>query len=110
MENTRLPSWKAQMRQVLIDMENGINLATSIRSNHLLTSLAYNMISVGEQTGKMADMFQILSNVYSKRASQRTTRLMTLVEPIAILFIGGIIAVLVLGIVMTITSVNQFAT
>lgn len=110
MENTRLPSWKAQMKQVLIDMENGINLATSIRNNHLLTSLAYNMISVGEQTGKMADMFQILANVYSKRASQRTTRLMTLVEPIAILLIGGIIAILVLGIVMTITSVNQFAT
>ena len=64
------------------------------------------MVRVGEESGSLDTMLLELAQVYESEVEDEVKRALTLLEPALILGMGGIIAIIIMGILMGILSVN----
>lgn len=65
------------------------------------------MIAVGEETGKVADMLSQVAEYYETDVEDRTKDLSTIIEPILMLFIGGAVGVFALAMISPIYSLSD---
>jgi len=70
---------------------------------------AVQMVLVGEESGKLDAMLLELAQVYEAEVEADVKRALTLLEPALILGMGGLIAIIIMGILMGILSVNTMA-
>ncbi len=98
---------QAKLEQVIKAVRSGVSLAEALEQQAALTPTGYNLIRVGEQSGKLPSMLRSLAKLYDESSSRRMKQVLTLIEPLAILLIGSVIGVIVLGIILAITSVND---
>lgn len=75
----------------------------------VFSPVAIQMVRVGEESGSLDDMLLQLAQVYENEVEAEIKRALTLLEPILILGMGGVIAVIIVAILMGILSVNQLA-
>jgi len=68
------------------------------------------MIEIGEQTGSLDSMLGKIADFYEDEVDNAVKGLMTLIEPILLVFIGGIIAVLVLAMYLPIFGMADAVT
>jgi general secretion pathway protein F len=54
-------------------------------------------------------MMKSLAKLYDESSRNRMQTVLALIEPIAILTIGSVIGVIILGVILAITSVNDVA-
>ena len=98
---------RARMELVSRDIRAGESLADSLEKSHVLTTTGYNLIRSGEKTGKLAPMMKSVARVYDEAARTRMRRVLTLIEPLAILILGGVIGSIIVGVILGITSINE---
>lgn len=60
------------------------------------------MMFMGEESGKLPEMLKTLSTFFQRRITQFILRFTTLVEPLAVVLIGMLVAVVVLAIYLPI--------
>ena len=72
----------------------------------VFSSVALQMVRVGEESGTLDTMLIELAQVYESDVEDSVKRALTLLEPALILGMGGIIAIIIMGILMGILSVN----
>lgn len=65
------------------------------------------MISVGEETGKVADMLGQVAEFYESDVEDRTKDLSTIIEPLLMLFIGLFVGVFALAMIAPIYSLSS---
>ena len=75
----------------------------------MFSPLAVQMVRVGEESGKLDAMLLELAQVYEAEVEADVKRALTLLEPALILGMGGLIAIIIMGILMGILSVNTMA-
>jgi general secretion pathway protein F len=102
-----LPARQARLGRVEQAVRAGAPLSQALEENAVLTASAYNLIKVGEKTGRLAEMMRSVATIYETSRRNRTRQLLAVVEPAAILLIGLVIGTLILGVILAITSVND---
>lgn len=100
---------KQRLHRVEQAVRGGDSLSDALRENRVLSPTAYNLVRVGEKTGRLPQMMRSVSNICEKARKNRTTQVLALIEPAAILIIGAVIGVMILGVILAITSVNDVA-
>lgn len=75
----------------------------------VFSPMAVQMVLVGEESGRLDTMLLELAQVYEAEVEADVKRALTLLEPALILGMGGLIAVIIMGILMGILSVNSMA-
>ena len=65
------------------------------------------MVSVGEETGKVSDMLSQIADYYETDVEDRTKDLSTIIEPLLMLFIGGFVGVFAIAIIAPIYSLSS---
>ncbi|HYF29131.1 MAG TPA: type II secretion system F family protein [Candidatus Paceibacterota bacterium] len=65
------------------------------------------MIAVGEETGKVADMLGQVAEYYESDVEDRTKDLSTIIEPVLMLFIGGVVGIFALSMISPIYSLSD---
>ena len=75
----------------------------------VFSPMAVQMVLVGEESGRLDAMLLELAQVYEAEVEADVKRALTLLEPALILGMGGLIAVIIMGILMGILSVNSMA-
>ena len=75
----------------------------------VFSPMAVQMVLVGEESGRLDVMLLELAQVYEAEVEADVKRALTLLEPALILGMGGLIAVIIMGILMGILSVNSMA-
>ena len=98
---------RARLELVTRDIRSGEGLADSLEKANVLTTTGYNLIRSGERTGKLPQMMKSVARLYDEGARNRMRRVLALIEPLAILLIGGFIGAIIIGVILAITSVNQ---
>jgi type IV pilus assembly protein PilC len=65
------------------------------------------MLLVGEETGKVADMLKQVAEFYEEDVAEKTKNLSTIIEPILILFIGVFVGVFAVSMIAPIYSLSS---
>ncbi|HET7655373.1 MAG TPA: type II secretion system F family protein [Luteimonas sp.] len=105
----QLPSRRARMGEVTRAVRGGSSLANALEDHEALTATGYNLVRVGERSGKLAPMLESLARLYAEAGRNRMKRVLILIEPVAILVIGSMIGTIILGVILAITSANDLA-
>lgn len=86
------------LENTMSDLEAGKPLATCLRDEDTLPELAIEMTSVGEQTGALENTMSVISEYYDNEVETATGRAMSILEPMIIVVLAGIVFVLLLSV------------
>jgi general secretion pathway protein F len=103
----RAPGRRARLDEVVRNVRSGATLADSLEEQETLTATGYNLIRVGERSGELPAMLQSLARLCEEAGRRRMKQFLALLEPAAIMLIGGTIGVIMIGIILAITSAND---
>jgi type IV pilus assembly protein PilC len=79
---------------IVQNVREGEPLWRSLDSTGVVSDLAVEMIKVGESTGALTEMLTNVSEFYDEEIESRLTRVVAAIEPIILVIMGGVIAVL----------------
>ena len=86
----------------ILGMRNGIERGESLTRTAALTKmfppLVLQMLSVGEETGKVDDMMEEVAEYYDREVDYDIKNLSSSIEPILIVAIGIMVLILALGV------------
>lgn len=100
-------SLRARLSQVSKAVRAGAHLSQALQDHDALNHTGHNLIRAGEQAGQLPKMLNSLAKLLEESGRVRMKRFLLLIEPLAILIIGGVIGVIIIGIILAITSVNK---
>lgn len=69
-----------------------------LEESGVMPPMAIDMVKVGEATGSLDEMLNNVSDLFDEQAETRLQRILTLVEPVMLVFMGIIIAILLISI------------
>ena len=91
-------------------VEGGQSLAAPLKQTDVFPPMVVQMISVGEQTGALDAMLSKIADFYEDEVDTAVANLMTLMEPILILFLGTVVGGIVISMYLPIFSlINQLS-
>lgn len=86
-------------------VRRGESLAGPLSQHPIFPPMVVQMISVGEDTGALDTMLAKVSDFYDAEVETMTEQLTSLIEPIMIVGVGGIIGFIVIGLYMPIFQI-----
>lgn len=90
-------------------VKGGQRMSIALEQSKMFTPMVIQMIRVGEESGSLDKMLLELAKVFDDHVQSGVKRGLALLEPILILTMGFIIAVIIIAILMGILSVNNLA-
>ena len=92
-------------RAVRESVRSGNSLAKPLAAHPVFPPMAVQMMAVGEDTGALDQMLDKIADFYDQEVESTTDALTSLIEPLMIAVLGGIIGFMVIGLYMPIFSV-----
>jgi MSHA biogenesis protein MshG len=83
-------------------IERGERLTSTAAATELFTPLVLQMMSVGEETGSVDTLLDDVADFYEEEIDYELKQLADSIEPILLVFLGGLILVLALGVFLPI--------
>lgn len=78
-------------------VSNGSSLSKSFSSTAVFPEIVVQMVSTGEETGTLGEMLTNLSDYYDEQVGTSIEGLSSIIEPLLIVMIGGIIALILVA-------------
>ncbi len=88
-------------------VRKGDALSKPLVDSDMFPPLATQMITVGEETGRLDEMLFKIGDIYEKKVRNSVRRGMSLMEPIVILAMGIIVGFIVISMLMAVFSMND---
>jgi len=100
--------YQEKLDEVREEMLQGEGLAAPIGRTEMFPSSATQMIRVGEETGTLETQLDVTARFFEQELAYKIKNLTTLFEPMAILFMGGIVGFVAIALVSAIYGIyNQ---
>jgi type IV pilus assembly protein PilC len=91
-----------------VRVRKGEPLSTAfIEHTKLYPILMGDMLSVGEETGKVAEMLKQIAEFYESDVAEKTKDLSTIIEPVLMLIIGAVVGVFAVSMIAPIYSLSS---
>ena len=92
--------YKEVLTMAMSDVQKGVPISNSFKeATKLYPVLLGEMIAVGEETGKIAEMMEKLAVFYEEEVAEATKNMSTVIEPILMIFIGGAVGFFALSMI-----------
>jgi type IV pilus assembly protein PilC len=88
-----------ESRQLVIE---GVSLAGAFERTRIAPDMTVRMIEVGESSGDLPQMLEDVAEFYDQEVENRLTLLTTMIEPVLMLTMGIVIAVIVVALYLPI--------
>jgi type IV pilus assembly protein PilC len=85
------------MDDIYASVKGGGTIAHPIETNELFPPMVAHMVAVGEETGQLESMLTKVSDFYETEVDAKVKALTSLLEPIMIVFVGGIVGFIVIS-------------
>ncbi len=95
------------LKQVHGRVKEGERLSKPLDDTGIFPSLAIQMITVGEETGRLEEMLIRVAENYEKVLKNTVKRLISFLEPAMILVMGLVVGFIVISMLMAIFSMNE---
>lgn len=94
-------------QRVYESIREGETIAQPMREAKLVDDMVINMIDVGEETGDLDTMLNKIADVYDEEVDVLVEALISLLEPIMIVILGGIVGTIVIALFMPLLSLLE---
>ena len=98
------------LNQVQRGIRQGDTFARPLAQSNTVDELVVNMIEVGEETGDLDKMLMKIANNFDEETDVLIGSLMSVLEPVMIILLGGVIGTIVLAIFLPIIEIITGAT
>lgn len=98
---------EAQIGAMRERVERGESLSRTAAGTKLFTPLVLQMLSVGEESGRVDEMMQEVAEFYEREVGYAIKGLSGAIEPILIIFVGIIVTVMALGVFLPLWDLNS---
>ncbi len=95
------------MERVHDRVKEGERLSAPLKDTGIFPSLAVQMITVGEESGKLDEMLLRVAENYEKVVRNTVKRFISILEPAMILVMGLVVGFIVISMLMAIFSMNE---
>jgi len=99
------------LRNIVEDIKNNViagnALSNSFKNQKIFPGMFVKMIQVGEKTGKLSEMLKRNAEHYEKELEDIINAFTALIEPVLIVFIGGIVGIVVVAFYLPIFKISQ---
>jgi len=96
------PELEAAILRVKVSVTKGLTIGESFQKETFFPKVVVNLISVSEKAGHIDDILVTLGDFYEFEIESSIKTLLSLVEPILLVFIGGIVGMIALAIIVPI--------
>ncbi|MEW6219834.1 MAG: type II secretion system F family protein [Thermodesulfobacteriota bacterium] len=90
-------------------LKEGQQVGQKLKAEHLLPDLAADLLSVGEESGRVGHVCAQIAAHYERELKIRIKRVIALIEPALILLIALVVGVIVISMLSVILSINEIA-
>jgi len=90
-------------------VKRGEGIAVPMRRAGVFPPLAAHLLTVGEETGRLDQMFSRMAEIYENDTRSAIKRFTSVFEPIVILLMGVLLGGLILSMLLAIMSINDVA-
>jgi len=95
--------------EVAKGVKRGEGIAAPVRKAAVFPPLAAHLLTVGEETGRLDQMFARMAEIYEADTCAAIKRFTAIFEPMVILVMGVMVGALILSMLLAITSINDVA-
>jgi general secretion pathway protein F len=99
---------RADALQAEVLVREGAPLAQALAYHRRLPSLLAMFVRQGEQTGRLPEMLQRCAEQLGNDVQRRAMQLATILEPLLIVAMGGLVMLIVLAVMLPIIQLNQW--
>jgi general secretion pathway protein F len=99
---------RADAMEALVQVREGAPLASALAAHKRFPGLLAMFARLGEQTGQLPVMLDRAARQLSNEVQRRAFALATLLEPLLIVAMGGVVLVIVLSVLLPIIQLNDF--
>jgi type IV pilus assembly protein PilC len=85
------------MEDVYASVKRGGSLAGPIEENAIFPPMVGHMVAVGEETGQLEQMLSKIADFYEAEVDAKVKALTALIEPLMIVFVGGVVGFIVIS-------------
>lgn len=104
--NTRLAQVIEESRE---SIKEGESIAAPLKRSGEFPPLVYHMVAIGEKSGQLEEMLKNVADAYDSQVETKVGALMSLLEPVMIILMGGVVLFTVLSVLMPILQINTLA-
>ncbi|RMF84818.1 MAG: type II secretion system F family protein [Planctomycetota bacterium] len=91
-------------------IREGDSFANPLRASKCVDSIVVNMVDVGEETGELDKMLYKVADNYDEEVDTLVASLVSLLEPVLVVVLGGIVGFIVVGLYMPMIHLIQSLT
>jgi type IV pilus assembly protein PilC len=95
------------MEDVYASVKRGGTLAGPIQDNPIFPPMVGHMVAVGEETGQLEHMLSKVADFYEAEVDAKVKALTALIEPLMIVFVGGIVGFIVIAMYLPMFSIYE---
>jgi len=85
------------IRKIKDDVREGKPMREALERSGFFEPMVVQMVSIGEEIGELPQMFKRINSFYQEYCDTFLARFISMFEPLVLVFIGGVIGVMVVG-------------
>jgi general secretion pathway protein F len=90
-------------------VKEGENIAAPLKRSGQFPPIVTHMIAIGEKSGQLEPMLNKIAHSYDVQVDARLRALTSLLEPVMLVFMGVVVAFIVLSIMLPMLQISSFA-
>ncbi|MGA1875028.1 MAG: type II secretion system inner membrane protein GspF [bacterium] len=95
------------VREIQGRIKEGEKISEPLRQSRLFPAMAIHMIDVGEESGQLESMLFKIADTYDTETRNTVKRLVSMLEPVLILFMGLFVGFIVISMLVAIFGINE---
>src|SRR5262249_29905598 len=98
--------YKRMWRAVYSAVKQGKKISAPLQKNPLLPRAVVQMVSAGEESGKLGEVLDEVAEYYSKELKAVIKRVTAMIEPLMIVLMGSIVGFIAMSIILPIFKLS----
>jgi type IV pilus assembly protein PilC len=95
------------MAEVYASVKRGGSVAAPIEKTPIFPPMVGHMVAVGEETGQLENMLSKIADFYETEVDAKVKALTALIEPVMIVFVGGMVGFIVISMYLPLFSIYE---
>lgn len=95
------------VEQIILQVKQGDSLSGQLEATGMFPTIMTHVVAVGEQSGELDQSLLELANDYESEIDRSVRAIVSMIEPMLIILVGGVVGFIVLALLLPIFEINE---